>query len=320
MIGYKGSSALITPREDIGLGFDEIDVESIRAGYVGFQIAPLIEANYKSGQYRTMKLNQLLQKRDASRNPDGSFKRIDADFEMKTYRCKDYGLEMPVDNSRAAEFAGIIDSEQVAASLARHGVLEAHELRVIAVIDAITPTAVGSGHKFDDDTAPLTADFAGYKQTFREACGFAPNALCLDQSVIDLMMENASIQDKFVGANNRTAREIMLTGLAAALGLEEVIAANGMQNTVASPKAASLATTWPRAKALLFRKSMAPNTETPQFMRTIHWSGAGSRPGCSFEQYEEPQTDSTVIRQRMDTTEDVIYSGCAMVLSTILSS
>lgn len=56
----------------------------------------------------------------------------------------------------------------------------------------------------------------------------------------------------------------------------------------------------------------------PQFMRTIHWSGNGSRPGCVFEQYEEPQTDSTIIRHRLDTEEKVIHANFAMVLSTIV--
>lgn len=317
-IGLR-TSAMTTPRDDIGLGFDEIDIEAQRGGYVGFAIAPLIEATLKFGQYRKIKLAQLLQPRVARRNPDGSFSRIDMDFEPGTYRCHDYGVEMKVDYSDAAAYAGVIDSEQYAAMLTRHAVLEAHEQRVIAVVNAITPTAVGAGHKFDDDTAPLTLDFAGYKQTFRLVCGVKPNALCLDTSVIDKMLENGSVQDKFVGSSSRTARDIMLTGLAAALGLDEVIEANSVKNGVAAPAAASLATSWDTSKALLFRKSTSPSTTTPQFMRTIHWSGNGSRPGCVFEQYEEPQTDSTVLRHRMDTTEDVIYSGCGMVLSTILT-
>lgn len=316
-IGLRGT-ALTTPREDIGLGFDEIDLEAIRGGYVGFQIAPLIEAKTKFGQFRKMKLAQMMQPRNTRRNPDGSFARIDGDFETDTFRCHDNGLEMRVDYSEAAAYADLVDSESVAAELTRHGVIEAHEQRVIAVVDALSATAVSSGNRFDVENAPVTLNFAGYKQTFRMACGYKPNALCIDTSVVDSLMENGSVQDKFVGAASRTARDIMLTGLAAALGLDEIIEANAVKNTVAAPKAQSLATTWPQAKALLFRKSTAPSTLVPQFMRTIHWSGNGSRPGCVFEQYEEPQTDSTVIRHRLDTEEKVIHASFAMVLSTIV--
>jgi hypothetical protein len=90
-----------------------------------------------------------------------------------------------------------------------------------------------------------------------------------------------------------------------------------VKNTVAAPKAFSLSASWPADKALLFRKSTAATMMVPQFMRTIHWSGNGSRPGCSFEQYEEPQTDGTIIRSRMETVEKIIFASCAMVLDGI---
>lgn len=314
-INYGGTTALVSPREDIGLGFDEIDLEALRGGYVGFQIAPLIEAQVAFGQFRKMKLNQLLQPRNTARNSDGGFKRIDGDFDVDDFKTVDHGLEMRVDYRDKAIYAAMIDSEMVAGDLTRHGVIESHENRVIAVIDAITP--VTATNEFDDDAANITADFVVYKQTFREQCGFKPNALALDTEMVDALMENSSVLDKFVGAANRTAREIRLTGLAAALGLDEVIEANSVKNTVASPKAFSLSSSWPVDKALLFRKSTANTMMVPQFMRTIHWSGNGSKPGCSFEQYEEPRTDGTILRHRMDCVEKIVFASCAMVLDGI---
>lgn len=314
-ISLGGSSALVTPRDDIGLGFDEIDVEAMRMGYVGLQIAPIIEANVAFGQFRKMKINQWLQPRVTERNADGGYKRIGSEFEQDTFRTEEHGLECPVDSRDAAVYAGMIDSEMVAAELTRHGVLEAHEQRVIALVDAITP--VTADNEFDDDAAAITLDFVEYKQAFREQCGFAPTSLCLDSELVDYLMENGSVQDKFVGSQDRTARAITLKGLAAALGLDEVIEANGMKNTVASPKAFSLSSIWPRDKALLFRRSTAPTVLVPQFMRTIHWSGNGSRPGCVFEEYEEPQKNGKVLRHRFDGIEKVIYASCAMVLDGI---
>ena len=80
-VSFGGSSALTTPREDIGLGFDAIDVEAMQAGYVGFQIAPIIEASVPFGQYRKTNLGQLLQPRDTTRNSDGGFNRIGNEFD-----------------------------------------------------------------------------------------------------------------------------------------------------------------------------------------------------------------------------------------------
>lgn len=314
-MNYGGSSALTSPREDIGLGFDAIDLAAMQAGYVGFQIAPIIEAQVAFGQFRKMNLGQLLQPRNTDRNSDGSFKRIGAEFDVDTFQTVDRGLEMPVDYRDSAMYAAMIDSEMVAADLTRWGMIESHENRIIAIVDAMSTTP--AANEFDDTAANITLDFATYKRTFRLVCGVKPNALCLDSSIVDALMENSSVLDKFVGASARTAREIRLVGLAAALGLDEVIEANSVKNTVAAPKAVSLATSWQENKALLFRKSTAPSTLQPQFMRTIHWSGNGSKPGGSFEQYEDPAKDGTVIRSRMDTQEKVIYASCAMVIVDI---
>ena len=314
-VSYGGSSALVTPREDLGLGFDALDVEAMQGGYVGFQIAPIIEASVAFGQYRKVDLGQLLQPRKTDRNSDGSFKRIGAEFKTGAFKTEDHGLEMPVDYRDSAIYAGMIDSEMQAAMLTRAGVIEAHENRVIALVDALSGT--GATNEFDDAAADLAADFAAYKRTFRLACGVKPNALCVDSSIVDAMMNNSSILDKFVGANSRTARDIRLQGLAAALGLDEVIEANSVKNTVAAPKAVSLATSWTEDNALLFVKSTAQTTLVPQFARTIHWSGNGSRPGCSFEQYEEPQKDGTVIRARLEVQEVVLYSTCAMLITGV---
>jgi hypothetical protein len=314
-VTYGGSSALVTPRDDIGLGFDEIDLEANRGGYVGFQIAPLIEASVALGQFRKMKLGQLMQPRKTERNPDGSYKRIDGDFDKDSFQVDYHGLEARVDHVDAAVYASMIDAYSTAAEITRHGVIEAHELRVIAACVALSGTA--ATNEFDDDVAAITKDFTAYKQTFRAQCGYAPNALCLDAQMVDALCENASVQDKFVGASDRTARALRLQGLAAALGLDEIIEANGMKNTVSAPKAFSLTSTWPADKALLFRKSTAASMIVPQFMRTIHWSGAGSRPGCGFEEYEEPQTGSTIIRQILHVQEKVIHSAGAMLLTGI---
>ena len=314
-ISFGGTSALVTPRSDIGLGFDEIDLEALRGGYVGFQIAPIIEAQVAFGQFKKLKLAQALQPRITTRDSNGGFKRIDAEFDVDTFQTVDHGLEMRVDNRDSAMYAAMIDSEMVAGELTRHGVIEGHEQRVIALIDAMGVTA--SANEFDDSAADLVADFNAYRQTFRLACGFPPNAMCLDLEIANRLFENASILELFVGASARTPLEIRLQGLAAALGLEEIIVSNSVKNTVAAPKAFSLAATWPVDKALLFRKSTAATTLVPQFMRTIHWSGNGSRPGCSFEEYEEPQTDGHILRHRLDVQEKIIYSSMAMVINNV---
>lgn len=316
-ITLGSGNTLVTPRDDLGMGFDGIDLEALRLGFVGLIIAPLIDANLVMGQFRKMNIKNWLQPRSTARNADGSYQRIGAEFDLGQFSCEEHGLESPVDYRDAAAFGDLIDAEMVAAELCRHGVLEAHEKRVIALVETLTPTT--ATNKFDDDAANITLDFVAYKATFRAQCGFNPTSLVIDSKVVDYLMENGSVQDKFVGSADRTARAITLKGLAAALGLDEVIESGGMKNTVASPKAASLATTWNADKGLLFRRSTAPTLRTPQFMRTIHWSGNGSLPGAMFEEYEEPQKNGKVIRLRNDVDEVIINSECALLLDDLLT-
>ncbi len=316
-ISLNSSSTLVTPRDDLGLGFDGIDVEALRLGYVGLIIAPLIDANMALGQFKKMDIKAWLQPRLTARNADGSYQRIGSEFGLGQFVCEEHGLEAAVDYRDAAVFGDLIDAEMVAAELCRHGVLEAHEKRVITLCEGLTPTTVTN--KFDDDAANITQDFVAYKATFRAQCGFNPTSLVVDTKVVDHLMENGSVQDKFVGSSDRTARAIALRGLAAALGLDEVIESGGMKNTVASPKAPALVSTWNADKALLFRRSTAPTLRTPQFMRTIHWSGNGSLPGATFEEYEEPQKNGKVVRLRHDVDEVVINSECAMLLDDLLT-
>lgn len=317
-ISYGGSSSLVTPREDIGLGFDALDLEGLRMGYVGLKIAPVADARTAFGQYRKLSIAQMLQPRKSDRNADAGFKRIDAEFTTANFATVDRGLEMRVDNLDAAIYAEMIEADAVAAMLTRHGVLEAHEQRIVAIIDALSGSATSAAsHAFDVSDANITDDFRAYKEAFRMRCGAYPTSMVLDQSMVDALMENTSVLDKFVGSSGRTAKDITLTGLAAALGLDEVVPANAVKNTVAAPKAISLATTWPQAKALLYRSSMAPPVVAAQFMRTIHFSGAGSRIGCSFEEYEDPRTDGRIIRARMMTTEDIIHAEAGLVITGI---
>jgi len=315
---YGGSSALVSPREDIGIGFDAIDLEALRGGYVGFQIAPLIEAKYAFGQFRKMLLAQFLQPRKTERTADGGFARIEANFDKADFKCESHGLEMRVDNGDANMYAEMVDSDMVAAELTRHGVIEAHEQRVIALAETLSGANTGAAaNEFDDDAADIVKDFDTYRETFRMQCGFYPNALVADASMVDALMRNGSVQDKFVGSSDRTARAVTLKGLASALNLEEIIPANSVKNTVANPKAISLSTTWPQAKALLLKKSTSNSLLDPQFARTIHWSGNGSRPGCAFEEYPDPRTDARILRHRLDVDEVLVYASMGYMLTGV---
>jgi len=311
-------SALTTPRSDLGLAFEELDLEAIRGGYVGLQIAPVAEVGKAFDQFRTLKKAAMLQERRTERNPDGSYQDLTADFEIDTYVCQEHGVESPVDSRTNMAYDDLLDGELVAAELCRHAVVEAHEKRVCAIIDAKTASDSAAA-VWSTTTTDVASQMNGFIQAFRLATGVRPNALCIDAEIADLLMENDSILEKFVGASARTARDIRLDGLAAALKLDEIIIANGVKNSAVGPKAFAGAAIWPRDKALLFRKETGPNLVRRQFMRTMHWAADGSQIGGAFEEYEDPKRRCKIVRCRMDSTEKVIHSDAGFVIDSIVS-
>ena len=310
-------SSLVTPRSDLGLAFEELDLEAIRGGYVGLQIAPVAEVGKAFDQFRTLKKNAQLQPRKTERNGDGSYQNLVADFETDTYVCQEHGVEMPVDERTGAAHDDLLDAQMVAAELCRHAVIEAHEMRVIAAVDGKSAGASAAA-VWSNDATDVAGQMNGFIQTYRLANGVRPNAICMDAEIADMLMENQSIIEKFVGASARTAKDIRLDGLAAALKLDEVIVANGVKNTADAPKAFSGSAIWPRAKVLLFRKETG-SLARRQFMRTIHWAADGSRIGGAFEEYEDPKRRQQIIRCRMDSVEKIIHADAGMVIDSIVS-
>lgn len=318
-MALHAGSSLTTPRSDLGLAFEELDAEGVRSGFVGFQIAPVAEVSKQFDQYRRLKKEAYLQPRRTERNEDGSYRDVSAEYEIDTYATQDHGLEFPIDDRHEAAYADLIDEEMTGAEILRHSLLEAHELRVISAVNSLAVDD-SAGALWSLAATDVVSQMTTYIQAFRLKCGMKPNALCIDTEVVDMLFDNDSVQSLFVGAGDRTkGRGIMLTGLAAALKVDEVIEANAVKNTKSEPLDATLAATWPREKMLLFRKSDSRNLGARSFMRTIHWGADGSRIGGTFEEYEDPKRRGRVLRARMDTQEKVVYSDCAYVVDTLVS-
>lgn len=325
------NAAIVTPRDDIGLFFDSIDLDSVRMGFIGFQLAPVIEATLRRGEYSYRSIAQVLQKYpDASRTDEGGFKRIRNQFSRKSFAIGSRGLEEPVDNATEAEYLGMIDLDLIAAQSTRHGVLEDHESRVIEKINAVTPAATLTGtDQWHDDSSDPVKQISIWKRDFRLQCGEQPNTLTVDETVVDQLAVNPAVVEAAgrVGSNLREAlefndvnRRLRLQAIAVALGLSQIIESKGMLNEAAQPKAASLATTFPETKAVLTLTRSGNNTRERQWLRTAHWSANGSRPGCVFEEYDEPRIDSRVIRHRMDDEILVINSECVMVIDDVIDT
>ncbi|MEP3481613.1 MAG: hypothetical protein ABJZ55_20390 [Fuerstiella sp.] len=317
-----------TPRDDIGLFFEAIDLDAMRRGYIGMLVAPIIESVYKRGRFSRRDVKQVLKSTDASRTASGGYNRVTSRFDEGDFSVKERGLEERVDMNEHAENLGMIDSELVAAEATRHGVLEDHELRVIQKINSVAVAeTLSAGDKWSNDAADVVKYFARLKRVFRLQCGVQPNCMVIDESALDVLAVNPSVIEAAgrVGSSveqalefNDVNRELRRRAVAIALGLQEIIVSKGIHNTAGEPLESSLSTIFPEDKAVLMVKSAEPTTRHQQWLRTVHWSAGGSRPGCAFEEYVEPQTKSNVIRHLLDTDVIEVNREAVMVLGGVL--
>ncbi len=312
----SANSSMTNSRPDIGQAMETIDLIAMRAGFVGLQIAPVLEVPRKSGAVGKIPIDSLLSPKVTKRNPDGKYSRINGKADKVTYTTQDNGLEERVDDATDAEYMDIWDSEYLAGLRTLHGVLEAHEQRVIAAALSNSFTSA-SGAVWTTTTTDVVATVTARINAVRLRCGRKPNALVLDSEIVNYLLINDSVLDAFVGSADRSPRAIRLAGLAAALGLDEIIEASSVKNTSIIDGTPSLASNWDRTKALLFVKETSTDTKRPQFMRTIHWGNDGSQIGGTFESYREESSRSTIIRNRMETAEVIMYAEAAEVITSV---
>ena len=335
------SSAPIHYREDIGLFHESIDLEANRRGYVGFDIAPIIETGRKRGRFTKFSIGQKLQGRvDDTRTPRGGYNRLEQTFGEGVYSCEERGLEFPVDASNAAEWEEMIDLYDVGVEQLQQHIAQNHEVRVMDKINAVVPEyTLLDAERWHLDSALVTVLFNQLKFNFRLRTGVMPNCLVLDIAVVDRLFENASVLEKLgSGAGNTVDHETVIADrsrenrkrrldlLAIALGIDEVIAADSVKNAGAhgvdlgtgEELPAVLDVTFPLTKAVLMRKQTAKSTREIQWLRTIHWNKVGSRPGGGFEEYPEPQTAREILRMIFNYSLTEINKEAVMVIDNVV--
>lgn len=327
----SSTAEVSTLRDDIGLRFDAIDLEANRLGYVGFRVSPHIEAPRKRGRFTKRTLSQIMKSPDTRRTAAGGFNRITQHFSSDSYEIEHRGLEGELFIEDEAEWAEMIDSEDMIIEATRDGVLQGHEQDVM---DIITGTAadvtVLEANQWNDPTALVANHFSIWKEKVRRQCGVRPNTLLVDAAVVDQLMQNDSVLEKAGKMSGGSVRDLLelhdaertlrLSALAIALGLTEIIEADAIKNVgVDGPDAdADLMPMFPIDRAVLFRKETANTTRRAQWLRTIHWSAAGSRIGAAFDEYNEPQTLARILRHRLDYKVKVVNPECAYILEDVI--
>lgn len=315
---------LTQPRPDLAVAFMDFDLEADRMGFVGHRILPVIEVTKSFGQYPRIELRDLLGSEETRRAADGSYNSVTIKGTKGSYRTEEYGLESPVDANDDFVYEDWWDAEMVAAMISKDRTLRAYEQRAITLgLTASNTNAAGTVWSTAASATPY-ANVLAAKIAVRNRTGIVPDSMVCEWEAFEYLRNTADMKDRIFGSvNPENAAQASVTQVAAALGLRNLFISGGVKNSANEGQAASIAGLWDRTKALVFKGGeeggRISDLVRPRFGCTFHWGEDGSQIGGMVEQYEAPNRRSTIIRNRMQVDEVLLYNGLANIITGVLA-
>ena len=322
------SSSLATLRPDLAGSMMEFDLQADRNGFVGLRVAPVFEVQKASGNYGKIPVEQLLQYRDTERAPGSGYNRGKFTFLPATFATKEHGAEEPVDDNEATMYRDYFDVELVAALRARDAVLRNHEQRVADLL--FNPTTYTGGSlttgitdEWDDYTnaIPITDVENACRKVWSNS-GMWPNSLIINRHVFRNLRLCTQIKNAITSSGAGTpakASDITIEMLKAVFDLENIIVAGGAKNTANEGANAAFGKIWSDEYAMVcYIDPMASvDHKRPTIARTWHWGEDGSTIGAAIETYRDETVRGDVVRARMQTGEEIVYTELGHLLSNV---
>lgn len=318
------SEQLGTPRPELGEGFQEFNLEAARQGFIATRVFPVFESKVASGSYSKIPVEQLLQKGDTRRAPGSSYNRGDFTWQKASFATEEHGSEWPVDAREAKIYGDWLDAEAIATDMAYSAVLSNLEKRVADLAmntttfasQMTTATAAWSNVA----TAKPITDIRKAKKAVRDRTGITPNALVLSLDAYEELLEIDQVLGRISsdGAGQSIKPSDLTKELIAqAVGVDMVLVGNAYVNNANKGQAADMGPVWPSTHALVAKVATTNNLREPCLGRVFHYGEDGSQIGGTVESYFEPQTRSEVIRVRLESDEQVIYTELGQLISGI---
>lgn len=320
------STNLATLRPELG-SLMEFDLEKNRAGFIGYQVLPIINVAMQGGKFGRVPTEQLGKLADVLRTSKGNYNRIAWTFTDDSFATTEYGLEGVVDDRNAKLYRLFFDAELATSRLVLHNVLAKAEIRVASAVfntTTFTGAALTTGVSVEWSTAatavPITNVFAA-SQKVRDNCGQYANALVISRKVFRNLQNCDQIIDRIAsqGAGAPTKpTDITEQMLARCFDLDRVVVGNSSYDTALEGQATVFGDIWDDEYAMVcVLASENDPIEVPSIGRTFHWDEDGSTPGGTIETYDSVETRGRVVRVRHEVQEKVIYPECGHLLSNI---
>jgi len=295
---------------------------------IGTRVAPVVNVPTKDGQYPKFKLgtgNLLKREANMRRAPGSHYARGSLAYEQDTFATVEFGFELPVDNVDRADTARFFDAAVITAQQAKRKILLDHEIRAAAM----TFSTANYGSATNSGTAYTIANIA----TFDAALDIdAAKGRLLGKGESDQALSVAMSHDVFIRLRASTKMQNRLRGIgvasdtilgvdasamAEALGVKEVLVGKNYYDTAAEGLAFASGAIWNNTYLWVGRLGSAG---TPASMLnggaqyTLNWSAYG--PVLSVFEYDEPQSNSTIIRASQHVVEKVVNPNAGTLIAT----
>jgi hypothetical protein len=295
---------------------------------IGTRVAPVVNVPAKDGQYPKFKLgtgNLLKRETGITRAPGSNYARGSLAYEQDTYATIERGFELPLDYVDRKDTARFFDAAVITADQAKRKILLDHEIRAAAM----TFSTGNYGSATNSGTAYTLANIANFDVGLDiDAAkgrllgkGESDRALSVVMShdVFTRLRASTKLQNRLrgIGVAADTILRVDEQAVAEALGVKEVLVGKNYYDTASEGLAFSSGAIWNNTYIWVGRLGQAGSPASmlnggAQY--TMNWSEYG--PVLSVFEYEEPQTNSTIIRASQHVVEKVVNANAGTLIAT----
>ncbi len=327
-------NAAIT-RFDLSLTYAEFSVLANQRKFIGLKVMPAVGVARASSSFLRLNVEAVLGKiEDTKRAPGAAYRRGDYEWATDNYSTDEHGVEEMLDKRTLEMYGSEIRLERLRSLRAVARVLRAFENDVATAVfntttwtgSALT-TAIGGGLDWSTPAAglPIT-DIDAAVEKVKTSSGMRPNTLIITDFALRKLKRTAQVQD-LLKYSGRDDPKDLTPGLADLLDLERIIVADGFKNTADDGQSVVFAGIWDSTMAMVAHINTGDDLEDPDptIGRTIMFNESNANiPGGDdgaisviVEEYEEPQTRSTVLRARNDRQVKILHPEAGHLLTAV---
>jgi hypothetical protein len=297
-------------------------------GLIASRVLPVVNVDTKDGQYPKFNLTQgqlLKRESNIARAVGAAYSRGTAAWEQDTYATQERGHEMPIDLNTIKDMSRFFDVESTTALLCKRKPLLEWEIRAAAA----TFSTGNYGSETNSGTAYTIANIATFdvgldvdlaKERLLGKGESSNNlSLVMSNAVFIRLRASTKLQNRLrgIGVSADTILQVDEAAVAEALGVKEVIVGKNYYDIAAENVAFSGSAIWGNTYIWVGRLGSGGSPASmlaggAQY--TLNWSQYG--PPMGVFSYQEPQTNSVVIRASHHVTEKVVNANQGTLIGT----